>query len=98
LSDWTVRLSKEAEQQFDNIILYSLETWGPERAVKTRLALTDAFNVISRHPRIGELELRRSGEYRKKFVNPHYVYYRIEPDHVEVVRIIHQREAPNAKF
>jgi toxin ParE1/3/4 len=98
LNKWTIRLSKEAERQFDNIIFYSLETWGAERAAKTRLMLTDAFDVISRHPGIGELELRRSGEYRRKFVDPHFIYYRMESDYVEVVRIIHQREAPTTKF
>jgi plasmid stabilization system protein ParE len=74
------------------ILLFTLETWGPEQMLERDEALNGAFDLIARHPHISERSSKRSGQYRRKFVHPHFIYYHRVENEIVIVRIVHQRE------
>jgi toxin ParE1/3/4 len=86
-----VKLSPRARRDFIEILRYTGETWGPKQLQAYRDKLDTALRTIGRHPQIGH---RRDDLPSTRLAYPvgaHVVVYRIEPDFVGVVRILHGR-------
>lgn len=89
------RLSEEADKDIENIFDYTLETFGIDQAVKY---LTDLESVLSGLPLNPEMGKARSeikiGLRSFPYVS-HVVFYRILPDHIRIVRVLHaSRDVP----
>lgn len=93
-----LRISPEAAKDFDDILLYSQELWGEEQADRYETSLTNAFERIESHIHIGQQrnELRRN--VRSYHVEHHVIFYRLEDELVEVVRILHERVNPSLRL
>lgn len=98
LSKLIVELSPEARHDRYMILLHTLDVWGPDQMRRRDAEFDAAFERMASFPDIAEIERRKSGTYRRMFVDPHFLYYRRVGDAIEVTRIIHQREAPKVKF
>jgi toxin ParE1/3/4 len=85
------RLTKKAVDDLRSIGRYTQSTWGHEQRNKYLSKLDDAFHVIAKEPYIGiGCDYIRKG-YRKYHVGRHLIFYRQTEDHVEIVRILHDR-------
>ena len=86
----TVRLSKQAESDLEDIWLYTLETWSLEQAETYHSLLNQAFDGLAANTKVGRIADIRDG-YFKYSVGSHLIFYKITTLHLDVIRILHQR-------
>lgn len=84
-------LSPKAEQDFTDILQYTLETWGEEQLIAYRAILDKAFLTLLENPRIGAPRPKISGEHRVFPAGSHIIVYRVSDAAVLVSRILHVR-------
>ena len=83
------RLLPRAELDLEEIWFYSFERWGRAQADGYIGALAEAFETLADGRRTGRaVDIRRG--YLKHAVGSHMVYFRVVPDGIEIVRILHQ--------
>ena len=87
----SVRLSPDAQRDYDNVLLYSFQTWGESQMQRYRAALDRALVQVGDFPEIGFRRDRLLPGYRSLPVEHHVLYYRIKDDEIEIVRIPHER-------
>jgi toxin ParE1/3/4 len=88
-------LSPAAAADLEEIWDYSRDRWSIEQADEYLRELQRAVERAAASPRIGHPidEIRKS--YLKLSAGSHVLFYRtIEPDGIEVVRVLHQRMDP----
>ncbi|MGH2534563.1 MAG: type II toxin-antitoxin system RelE/ParE family toxin [Thermomicrobiales bacterium] len=86
-----VVLSPEAQVDYDDILLYSLLTWGDDQMRQYQIALDQAIDHLVQYPEFGERRDDLCAGCRFLPVERHVVCYRIETDAIQIVRIIHRR-------
>jgi toxin ParE1/3/4 len=84
------RLRPRAERDLEDIWLYSFERWGQAQADGYLGQIVEAFNMLADGRKKGRAVDIRAG-YLKHAVGSHMVYFRVMPDSIEIVRILHQR-------
>jgi toxin ParE1/3/4 len=92
-------LTKAAKEDLKSIGRYTAETWG--RAQRNRyLALLDtSMHDLADNPGLGrDCSEIRTG-YRRYRVGKHILFYRqLDPDRIEIVRILHERMDVEARL
>lgn len=87
----TVAFSPAAEADIGEIWDYSADRWGPDQANNYIDAIRDACYALARGTKQG-----RSAEwlpdFQKCLCGSHVVYFLDYPDHLDVIRILHQRQ------
>jgi toxin ParE1/3/4 len=86
-----VRLAPDAQRDYDDILLYTFTTWGEPQMQEYRAALDQALARLGDYPEMGKGLDRLLAGYRSLLVEHHLLYYRINDDEVEIVRILHER-------
>ncbi len=89
-----VRLTPRAQRDYDDILLYTEATWGPEQADRYEAALDRGLARLGTNARIGVARDDLHPGLRVHPVERHLLYYRIRNDTVEVIRILHERVDP----
>jgi len=87
------KLSKEAENDLENIWLYTFENWSAEQADRYLNLIIDEIEYLSLKPETGiNLGNIRNGYFRSK-VKSHFIFYRInsQKQELEIIRILHER-------
>lgn len=87
------KLSRYAEADIENILTYTIETWGIKQFHTYRKLIEDSIERIGKEPETG-LSRKREELFpgcRSYPFGKHIIFYRINPNWVEVVRILHQR-------
>lgn len=85
------RLSPLAEQDLESIWLYTFERWSAGQADVYVRALVEAFEGLAAGARYGHpVEVRKG--YLKAFAGSHVVYYKDHAGHLDVIRVLHQRQ------
>ena len=85
------RLSPAAELDLENIWLCTRKQWGVEQAHRYIDTLTAAFDELADAPKSApSCDHIRQG-YRRRSVERHLVYFRIEPYGVAIIRVLHER-------
>lgn len=83
--------SPAAQADLEEIWDYSADRWGPEQADSYIDAIRDACDALARGARQG-----RPAEVwphiRKCLCGSHVVYFVDHPGHLDVIRILHQRQ------
>jgi toxin ParE1/3/4 len=84
-----VRLSRLAEADLDEIWLYVAGDGGV--AVANRLIddIMDRIVLLATQPNAGRLRDELAGGLRSVAVQSHIIYYRPEPSHILVARVLH---------
>src|SRR5436189_3225446 len=86
-----VVISKKAVSDLEEVWLYTVEKWSVEQADRYYNLIVDEINYISRNINAGKsMEHVRKG-YRASKVKSHLIFYRVQNDTVEVIRILHER-------
>jgi toxin ParE1/3/4 len=84
-------LSPRAQADIDEIWDFSAEHWGEEQTERYLRELWRGIAFVAKNPRHGRAcDDIRTG-YFKHAVGSHVLFYRLTPDGIDVVRIVHQR-------
>jgi len=86
-------ISQQANQDLENIWLYTFENWSVEQADRYSELILDEIEYISINPDSGmDFSSIRKGYYRSR-IKSHFIFYRINKKNnvVEIIRILHQR-------
>ena len=84
-------LRPRAQRDLEDIWDHTVRTWGAAQAEKYLRQIEAALATITRDPQIGRsCDDIRAG-YRRFPTGSHIVFYRIDAEVIDVVRILHQR-------
>ena len=86
-----VRLSPLAEVDLENIWLYTARHWSQQQADRYLLDLATAFAELASGARQGRIANIRAG-YEKYPCGSHIIYFIDHPAHLDVIRVLHQRQ------
>lgn len=87
------KISKEAENDLENIWLYTFENWSIVQAYYYFDLIMDEIEYLSKNPKSGkDYSTVRKGYFRSR-VKSHFIFYRInlKEEKIEIVRILHQQ-------
>ena len=85
------RLTPAAEQDLAGIWQYTQRQWGVEQAHRYIDALTACFITLARSPKTAPACDHIRAGYRCRSVERHVVYFKIAPNGITVVRVLHER-------
>ena len=86
-------LSNEAENDLENIWLYTFKTWSIEQADNYLNLIVNQIQYITENPLSGkDYGKIRKGYFRSK-VKSHYIFYKIDSRNkiIQVIRVLHER-------
>jgi len=84
-------LSRKARADLGEIWRYSRDNWSVAQADRYASAIRDAIIAAAREPERGRSCAPAAPDYFRVAAGSHFVFYRMEPDRIVVVRILHQR-------
>jgi toxin ParE1/3/4 len=91
-------LAPAAQRDLDGIFDYTLAHWGRDQALRYVDLIEAACAELAAAPhRAPACDHIRKG-YRRRAIGRHVLYFRIVPDGIAVVRILHQRMNAPSKF
>ncbi|MDG3584036.1 type II toxin-antitoxin system RelE/ParE family toxin [Galbibacter pacificus] len=86
-------ISQEANQDIENIWLYTYENWSLEQADRYFNLIMDEIEYLAENPESG----KDYGQIRKGYfhsqIKSHFIFYKInrKSSEIEIIRILHQR-------
>ncbi len=84
-------ISKKAASDLEEIWLHTVEKWSIDQADRYYNLIFDEIQFICKNVNAGKsMEHVRKG-YRASKVKSHLIFYRIQNNIVEVIRILHER-------
>lgn len=87
------KISRKAEDDLEEIWLYTLEIWSKELADRYLNLIFDEIEFISINPKSGQDFDHIQKNYRYSKVKSHLIFYKHKKgdDEIEVIRILHER-------
>jgi toxin ParE1/3/4 len=84
-----IKFSPKAIEDIQNILLYTLKTWGEFQTRKYNNSLQKTFELMSTNPLIGieQPEL----EARMLVVEQHRIFYSVDDNYIFIQRIVHKK-------
>jgi len=89
-ADRSLLLSPRAEDDFADILQYTMETWGEAQLFAYRAVLDKALLTIQQNPDIGHQRPELSTAHRIFPAGRHIIVYRANDQAVYVSRILHE--------
>jgi toxin ParE1/3/4 len=96
--EYRLELASEAEGDFEDILLYTLLTWGKQQMHDYSELLDHALETIQANPNIGRTHSLVAPPYKCLQAGQHLIFYRLEGSTVFVVRILHSRMDPTSRL
>jgi len=90
----TLRLSRRAKADLQNIWNYTLAEFGETQAETYLSALEEGFNLLLEHSEIGKPADHVRVGYRAFTKDHHIIYYTQTEDHIGVIGVLHERMDP----
>ena len=84
-------LSPRAKADLEEIWDYSAAQWGEDRSERYIREVWRAIKQVAKKPRRGQSCDEIRAGYFKYAVGSHCLFYRLVPNGIDVVRILHQR-------
>jgi len=84
------RLSQKAEEDIENILSYTLETWSMRQASIYQQGLEDCLTMLAVKPELGRDASFISPNTRRFPYQSHIVFYTIKEKNIYILRILHQ--------
>ena len=85
-------LTYAADQDFENIFEFSLDTFGVDQAMSYQNGLKQRFAKLAEQPKLYPTVDHIRAGYRRSVYGSHSIYYRIENHGVVIVRILGQQD------
>jgi len=86
------RLSPASQNDLDKIWDYTAEMWSPDQADVYLRGLSDKLGDLCRHPEIARERIEINPPVRVHPYRSHLIIYRIEDDHLAIIRVVHGRQ------
>lgn len=83
-------LSKGAINDLDEILMFSVKNWGLDQGFDYVQSITDAMHNMLGQKNPGQSAADISRGLRRKLVGSHAIWFRLAPDRLVVLRILHQ--------
>jgi toxin ParE1/3/4 len=87
----TLFLRPAAKSDLRQISRQSREHWGAAQAFSYISGITASLSRLTQMPELGVGRSDLGSGYRRLGVGAHAIFYRVEHDRIEVIRILHQR-------
>ena len=87
----SIVFTSDARADFTSNMLYTFETWGENQRDQYARRLTTAIRRLILFPNLGERRNDISTGLRASSVDMHVVFYRVLPQQVVIVRILHAK-------
>ena len=84
-------LSREALSDLEEIWLYTVEKWSLDQADRYYNLIFEEINFICRKPNSGKKMDHIRKSYLAAKVKSHLIFYRIENETIQIIRILHER-------
>jgi toxin ParE1/3/4 len=85
-----LRLTPRARADLDHIWEYTTQQWSVDQAEAYLLTLDSTMQILRQQPELGrKIDDVRQG-YLKFLAASHILIYRIKPDCIEIMRILHK--------
>ncbi len=88
VSQW--RLSSDARRDLRGIARYTKKRWGKEQVDRYNMVLDATFDRLVEYPESGRERPSLRAGMRIMPVERHLVVYRVEPQGVLIMRVVHQ--------
>lgn len=82
------KLTTEAKDDIIRIHQFGIKTFGVHQADRYFNELYDCFEIISDQPYLYQVSDQLQGQYRRSVYNSDTIYFVIEEDFIEIVRIV----------
>lgn len=86
-----LHLLRSALRDFDTIWTYTAKIWGVDQADTYLTALHNDMERLREYPELGPAHPSRLAGFRKLPSGHHVIFYLVQDDCVEVVRVLHER-------
>ena len=86
------RLSPAAQQDLESIWDFTVQTWSPDQADSYLRGLADKLSLLCENPLIARERAEIDPPVRLHPYRSHLIIYRVEADHLAVIRIVHGRQ------
>ncbi|MGB7183089.1 MAG: type II toxin-antitoxin system RelE/ParE family toxin [Burkholderiaceae bacterium] len=87
--------SQLARNDLKGIFRYSFEKWGADKAAEYLLQIDAGIHSLTDNPNIGRSRAEIRDGYRSIQINRHIVFYRIQGQSINVVRVLHGKRHPS---
>ena len=88
------KLSQAADEDFENIFDYGIDTFGLEQAVVYQTGMKMRFDEMAENPMLYNAVDHIKQGYRRSVFAAHSIYYTVENDGIKIIRIL-GRQGPN---
>lgn len=87
------KISIEAQNDLENIWLYTYENWSSEQADRYYDIILNEIEYVAKNPKVGQDYSHVRKGYLLSKVKSHYIFYKINKNEnsVEIIRILHQQ-------
>ena len=87
---YTLSLTQAAENDFIDILVYTVQKWGEDKQKEYDASLSHALDVVKDNPFLGYRHTLLPGDHRCFNVRKHVLVYQIMNFYIYVLRILHQ--------
>jgi len=87
-------LSPEAQSSLNKIRIYTLKNHGKSQTTIYLKQLRDKMQSLADNPGSGTARDEIKIGYYSAFIELHTIYFKILPDHIAVIDVLHQRMEP----
>lgn len=87
------KISQKANQDIEDIWLYTCENWSSEQADKYFNLIIDEIEYLAEYPESGkDFDQIRKGYFCSR-IKSHFIFYKInrKKEEIEIIRVLHQR-------
>jgi toxin ParE1/3/4 len=96
----TIKISKQASNDLEEIWLYTFENWSVAQADRYINLILNEIDFIAKNPRSGKDYSKVRKGYYCSSIKSHLVFYKInqKKQEIQVIRILHQRMDTEARL
>lgn len=87
-------LSPEAKVSLNNIRSYTLKSHGKSQTTIYLNKIRDKMESLAESPTRGTVRDDIKPGYYSAFIERHTIYYKVLPDHIGIIDVLHQRMEP----
>jgi toxin ParE1/3/4 len=89
-------LSCAADQDFENIFEFGIDTFGLDQALSYQNGMKERFDKLAEQPQLYPAVDHIRAGYRRSVYGSHSIYYRIDSQGVVIARILGQQDLTDA--